>query len=730
MPNFVVIILASLISMQASWSNADAPKDLVKLSLIKFNDHLAVTFQNKPKWHTYWKNPGDAGLPIKFAVTTSGKDHQISMASWPAPKKYIEEGNILAYGYEGLYSFFIKDNFKENTPYELDLKWLICKNICIPGKAKLGFVKKADEIEVVGQQFRADKNILKNHWAKLPKEAKWPKQLNFFVSTNKDGTGLELHYTYPYKSSLSKGEVLLIPYPLDPWGWKHEDLRQNLAHLASARMPVEWNGEYMEPEMPLPKDGKFKKPFALKFLFRDAKGAYQIISQNVTSFKTKGHATRDEFFNVFKSIDGEKKKSDSHSVVTDKQSKGNKSTETPKTSFIFMLLMAFIGGCILNLMPCVLPVISLKLFGLIKHQEGGHKRVLSHNLFYSLGVVSTFLVFAVAVLILKTSGEQVGWGFHMQSPTFIAFMIIMLFIMTLNFFGLFEFGTPGGRTLARIELKDGPLADFSGGVLATILSTPCSAPFLGTALTYAFTTTQANIIIIFTVIALGLASPFIITGFFPAMIQFLPKPGAWMDKFRKILGLTILLTVVWLIDVFSIQVNGSYALTLLNISLSLIFFVFYLYNRITKSWLWTTFFTLISLSMLTFTYSEIQQLPNTLSTPAADSETLRWSRKAMNENKGHLVFIDFTAKWCFTCKVNEKLVINTDGFKSLLSKYQVRFMLGDWTNRNEEIGNFLEENNKVGIPAYFVMKKDGDLIDLGETISLSEIEEAFKKASQ
>ena len=308
-------------------------------------------------------------------------------------------------------------------------------------------------------------------------------------------------------------------------------------------------------------------------------------------------------------------------------------------------------------------------------------------------------------------------------------MIMGLFVFSLNLFGLFEFKTPGGSKLGNVTTNDGFGGDFLSGVLATVLSTPCSAPFLGTALTFAFTSSTLEIYLIFTMIGLGLAFPFILTAIYPKLVSFLPKPGNWMNTVKKVLGVTLILTIIWLLDVYNALVDGSSNLIKLATILALIFAGFLLAKK-KERWIGAVSFLLalglfvnISTTQFIASTDEHTALIRDKQTKGLDWQP--WSEARMSDHKtnGELVFIDFTAKWCFTCKVNERLVLDTDEFKGLVKETNLKLLIADWTKRDEVIGSFLRKNGLVGVPAYFIQKKDGTLVNLGETVSISKIKE-------
>ena len=720
------LIILFILSHSPAFSDESIPKNPVSFSIEIVSDanstYLALNYENYPKWHTYWKNPGDAGLPIKNSFTVNNKNYSLNELEWPAPSRFIEPGDMWAYGYEGAYTLFYKLTAKDLKSLEnktnFKSTWLVCKHICIPGQVELEFKIQNKKVITNSASIVASPSHeeLLSRLAKLPQIQKTPEELNFKLSKGKNPNSLVLEYSY--KTSVAKDTFskrnLLYMFPLTPFDIKHEYIDQS-TEVLKAQLEILWDGEYQTPPEPLSKNGKFKKPYTLKFIFIDPNNQKAvIINKTFTSFELTEAVI--------------------NQVSSPPQTPNEEST-TPKIvdatggskSLFYYLILAFVGGLILNIMPCVLPVISIKLFGLVKYRNESHAKVLKHNLFYTLGILVTFFILASLVLILKSIGSEVGWGFQLQSPNFIAIMIIGLFIFSLNLFGLFEFQTPGGSKLGNINTDESFFGDFLSGVLATVLSTPCSAPFLGTALTFAFTSSTLEIYLIFTMIGLGLAFPFIMTAVYPKLVAFIPKPGNWMNTVKKLLGIALLLTVVWLVDVFNALVDGQAHLIKLGTCLIFIFSGFVLHKKKEKWFSYGSFaFSVLLLSNI-FT-------GQVSTTPMAESALIKdklnsglswqaWSEEKMKEHqeKGDWVFIDFTAKWCFTCKVNERLVIETNGFKKMVTDKNLKLLIGDWTKRDEAIGSFLRKNGMVGVPAYFIQKPDGTLINLGETITLEKI---------
>lgn len=713
-----LFFILSFFYTASSWSQGHVKMGATALN-IDGKNILAVSFENDKKWHTYWKNPGDAGQEIKLEFIVEGTKTKLKDFPWPAPKRYIEQGDMWAFGYSDKYALFyeLPENLKNKT-IKIDGKWLVCKDICIPGQ---GVSELQINDNLMGMSTPLiEENKLRKIFNKLPKKSK-NNSVQLFLTKSPKENQLALHYIIENANFdlIDMKSNVLTPYLRPPFDYKHEEIYLDKNdNSIYGRMYVDWDGIYEDPEIPLPRDGLFDAPIEVSFLlqFPNNENA-KILTHTFKEFSLKG----DEVLSAkFKTL-----------TPLNSKTKGIPETKMKQApnSLLYYILFAFLGGLILNLMPCVLPVISLKLFGLIVHSNESKKQILKHNLAYTTGVLFSFFVLAGVVLALKTSGEQIGWGFQLQSPTFVFIMCMMIFIMSLNMLGLFEFVTPGGKTLGNAEMKKGMSADFVNGILATILSTPCSAPFLGTALTFAFTTSHFNIFLIFMFVGIGLAFPFILTGFFPKMIQFLPKPGIWMDNLKKFLGLSLLLTVAWLTDVlFSIIDFGAVGIYYIAI-LIMTFFAFYFRKTISKKILWNIILFLIPLILLKPFIPGLKTVANSSAVNASrvanGVEWKKWSPQVMEEKSGYK-FIDFTAEWCLTCKVNKKLVLNTDDFTELAKKHAIETYVADWTKRDEAITKFLKSYGHVGVPVYFIQKPNGEIISLGETISISKIKENLK----
>ncbi len=714
-----LLSLALLFISLAGWAQS-TKNEITSAQFLKIENspYIIVTINHDKGWHTYWKNPGDSGIASQFKFTIDGKEQVLEGLEWPLPERHIEAGEILTLGYEGIQHFFFKIP-STLLGKEIDAKanFLICKDICIPGEGQVKLKLKDGAFASTKPTKPFSESDIKNAFNALPKKNKTPAGLEYYLTADREKKTLAFHYSLKgiKNPNLDTRLGWLTPFPKVPFGYKRENLYfDQKTNTLYGKIDIEWDGEYQEPEVPLPADGKFTTPYDLEFLYNHPdSNEFSVISLKTDNFSAAS-ATLDQFYNNLQKYDAKKAGS-------------FKNIETQvEGSFFYFAILAFIGGLILNLMPCVLPVISIKLFGLIKHQNLPRSALLKHNFAYTLGVLSTFMGLAGVVAAIKLSGEQVGWGFQLQSPAFILVMMVILFVMSLNLFGLFEFATPGGKSLGSKQTEEGFTGDFFSGILTTILSTPCSAPFLGTALTFAFTTNTFTIFAIFFFVGIGLAFPFVMTALYPKLLHLLPKPGMWMEKLKYFLGLSLIITVIWLYDVFQTLVDMASLNWKLHLLFASIFFVAFFYKKVTSKIYWVGLIALLPFYLFIANIQGLELKPAhaEVSSSAEKSKWMPWSESKLSElkNEGKLVFMDFTAEWCLTCKVNKKLVLETDDFEKLAEAKGMTLVRADWTRRDDNITKFLNQYQIVGVPAYFIQKPDGTIVSLGETISIKKIE--------
>ncbi|MBI9108233.1 MAG: thioredoxin family protein [Spirochaetales bacterium] len=382
-------------------------------------------------------------------------------------------------------------------------------------------------------------------------------------------------------------------------------------------------------------------------------------------------------------------------------------------NLLIFLLMAFLGGLLLNVMPCVLPVLSIKALSLVKQGGENRRQILSSSMLYTAGVVMSLLVLAIIIIIIKASGQQVGWGFQFQNRNFVLVLLTIIFVFALSLFEVFTISAPVMRRGPAIGKKSHAGSHFFSGIIAVLLATPCTAPFLGTAAGFAFSQPPAVIIAIFIMIGLGLAFPFILIGFFPAIVSRLPKPGAWMNTFREVMGFLLIGTSVWLIDVLMYQSSPAY-LTRILIYLTAVTVALWLYGKLSGPGA-TTRKRLTGLALAVIIIALTARIVLAGGSPAvddpkqvigkSDSGYAGWqefSPDAVRSAAGgdRPVFVAFSAKWCMTCRTNERAVIFTKDISRFFEESGAVLIHGDFTNKNPEINKWMADFGRAGVPFY------------------------------
>lgn len=376
-----------------------------------------------------------------------------------------------------------------------------------------------------------------------------------------------------------------------------------------------------------------------------------------------------------------------------------------------ILALAFLGGLILNAMPCVLPILSLKIFGLVQSAAGGRRQIARGMLATSAGILISFWALAAAAIAARSAGAAVGWGVQFQQPGFVAFLAAIVVLFSLNLWGVFEIPLPG--RLARIggaEGREGAAGHFVSGLFATLMATPCSAPFLGAALGFALAQDATTIVLTFTAVGLGMALPYLLVAAAPAIARFLPRPGAWMDTLKGTMGFLLAASAVWLFFVLSSQVSPQ-RLALLQLALLALALIAWLGSRgrygLLRPAAGVALVAAIAGTVWLAGSAETGGAAARAGGPA--QKLIAWVPfdKAQAETLaqgGQAVFVDVTADWCFTCKVNERLVLETDEIAGAFQEHGIVAMKADWTNRDDEIGAFLAEHGRYGIPFYVLYR--------------------------
>ena len=634
---------------------------------------LGVYLTMDDGWHTYWQYSGDAGLPIQV-------DWQLPAGAepgplqWPLPGKYREEGDLTVYGYADEVMLIAAATVPpalapgDTLHLAAEVSWLVCRELCIPGAASL---KLALPVAAV-TEASVDALLFDRYAA-------------------------------------------LVPGPLDEL--VVVDLKVHEAEAIAVDVRLQKAGATFTQTGRAP---DFYPLVADNFAFFARSSAADHIALRLEPYSTEP-IERLSGVLVY-AIDGVERAglleldlaAAPRSVAPGLLQRDYRSVSGDRDRALWVYIaFAVLGGLILNLMPCVLPVISLKIIGFVGQagEEAGRVRQLGWA--FCAGIVATFLALALVVLALKSGGEQIGWGFQFQYPGFVMAMSSLVFALALSLFGVYEILLPGnGGNLGGLAGREGMLGSFLNGVLATILATPCTAPFLGTALGFAFAQTAAVVIAIFAAIGVGMALPYAVLALKPEWMELVPKPGPWMVRFKQLMGFLLVATVLWLLWVLGNQVGveGVIWTGAFLLGLSVACWVWGQWGGVQHNLRSRWIARLVVLTLLVGGYGSF--LHPVLSTeralavePAAGLLAWRPFSVAGVEELvagGRMVFIDFTAEWCWTCKVNERAVLAQDVVRDKFAEHDVALVKADWTNRNPEITQLLQAFGRSGVPLYVI----------------------------
>ena len=394
----------------------------------------------------------------------------------------------------------------------------------------------------------------------------------------------------------------------------------------------------------------------------------------------------------------------------------NAAAPANRIGLIGALLFALIGGVILNLMPCVLPVLSLKALSLV---QGGHSRehAKRHAIFYTLGILAAMAVLWLAVVVLQRAGHIAGWGFWLQSPLVVAILGLLMFALGLSLSGLWAMPGFAPQRLADASGVDSARGDFLTGLLAVMVATPCTGPFMVTALAYALTAPAAATLLVFVMLGLGLALPVLLIAFVPALAKRMPKPGAWMDTFKQVLAFPMYITAAWMLWTLAHQRGADVVLAWGMAAIALAFAL----------WAWPRarrgkIAAILAIIVCGFAVAAITRMPPPVATSSLTANTDRrvqpWTPQRLAELRAQhkVVFVNMTADWCITCKVNEKAVFTSNAFRQSLETHDAVYLVGDFTNEDADIAAFLKAHNAVGVPLYVVYPRSGGDGELLQTV--------------
>jgi thiol:disulfide interchange protein len=647
-------VLATGLLAHAGASAADAPHVHVQLVAPEDeiypggNNLVGLYFKLEQGWHVYWKNAGDAGEPPRIKWTLPDGVTAGDM-QFPAPKR-LPLGPLMDFGYENEVLYPIKlevaptaKSGKATLNAKVD--WLICQDRCIPGKAELTLNLQLSNVKPpVISGSEVDAELVKRLASTLPQPV--PANVNAVFQPTAEGFRLGIE--------TGKREMTAVFFPAD------QDI---LANAAPQKATPTAKGIVLE----LKKDETLAAaPKQLKGVLELSGGrAYDVALQQGTVAVPVEH---------------------DWGVVA-------------KTS-----ALAFLGGLLLNLMPCVFPVLFLKGLALCQSGVEERHRLRTHGFVYAAGIVVSFWVLVAALLGLRAAGASLGWGFQFQSPAFLALMAGLLFFLGLSLAGQFEIGlslTSAGGSLAA---KQGYAGSFFTGVLAVIVATPCTAPFMGAAIGYALAQPALVTFSVFTAIALGLAAPYVALTLQPAWTRLLPKPGVWMEILRQAISVPIFATVIWLALVLT-QAYGATALAALLVCLLLLAVAGWFLGR----WPAQRWATVIAAAILLCVVGLSIYAPGKFAVTQSSSIGAQsqqqwepWSPDAVSkyQAQGRPVLVDFTASWCLSCQVNERVALNQPEVKQAFQAANVALLRADWTRHDEAITQALAALDRSGVPAY------------------------------
>lgn len=676
----------------------DKPK--VTLSLVsEFNgltpqaeNRLAVVINHEDGWHTYWRMPGDAGLSTAFSFTKP-RDLRITEPAFPIPER-LDTPGLTSYGYSSqtVFPFEVKvPRFPSGyaATVGVHVEYLACKNLCVPGEADL-------QIELpyrVAPTFTPEAGLIQKAVGLLPET---PASTD--VTAIHDGERLQI--TVP--ATAVKVRETLNFFPLTPDLLQHTE-KPLFRHTA---------------------DGSAELVMMLKPGF--AENPLSEIRGVITGDggpQAGGWAIETAVPLKTGSIDTAGLKGPALEALPVPDAGVSVGTLTA-------LLFAFLGGVILNLMPCVFPILSLKLLELLKGYRSG-KPLLPHGTAFTAGVLVTMTVLASTLLVLRGFGMSLGWGFQLQSAWVVTTLLLLFIAIALNLFGVFEF-TAGSHLadsrMMRAAPSTGVMSSFTTGILAVVVASPCTAPFMGAALGYAVTQPAVVALLIFLFLGLGMALPWLALCLWPKWILLLPKPGAWMDTFKKAMAVPMVGTVLWLGWVLSKQVTLNGMLIMGSAAGAAAIFLWLLgreqWGRGKNRSLMAVMVLVIAAALAGIGSGNFDRRGSV----AGEGHWLPWSEEAVIDSiaEGKPVFVDFTAAWCVTCQANKVAALNRDDVQARFKALNYTLLYGDWTNRDPAITELLAKFGRSGVPLYLVYRTDGSVEVLPELLTQGIVLEAIE----
>lgn len=681
-----------------------------------------------------------------------GEGIEFGPLKWAAPSTFEEGGNA-SYGYGDEVVLFSEATVAADASSSLHITasvdYLACNHLCMPGHSQL-----EGAVQVGAESVRSSEPILalmdsskervprraadvgietKFHFSEAPVEGEVEVLLELIeCATDADGPCRDLNVGYDSPahaliadeySTLRLETLSVQDHPEAKKGW--------ILHL---------RGDVLSPRL-------LERPLLSGVIrLTDEDGViYPIhVRENFALVEEGQEPVAQSFPQWFEAVPDDSSKAEEEppaklAASATAESPAPISPPEEPANILWVLFMAFLGGMILNLMPCVFPVLVLKVssFATLAHES--RKQVVSHGAAYTMGIVGSMLVLALVVIALRLSGTQVGWGFQFQQPYFLAALVVLLVLFSLNLFGVFEIAVSSQKLSESTEQASGTKRSFMEGVLAVVLATPCSAPFMGAAIGFALSGSIATILAVFIALGLGLAAPMVVLTLMPTWARLLPRPGNWMVHLKTFLGFALLGSGVWIAWLLG-RAAGVDAMASMLMFSGLVAVAAWLYGLVQfQSWnrRKTTAMILAAISITVGAFLSfplpIQSGERSEVVVVGDVEWHPWSEQRVQEElaAGRPVFVDFTADWCLTCKVNKRNAIDTRPTNQAIQKYNVATLRADWTHENEDIRLKLEEFNRAAIPFYLVyspQRPDAPEM-LAEVITPKMLVDAFKRAA-
>lgn len=617
----------------------------------------------EPHWHTYWLNPGDSGTAPAVAWSLPAK-FEAGDIKYPVPEK-LPFGPLVNYGYENKV-VLLQDITAPATipggPLELTaaIDILVCAEVCIPESHTATLTLNGGTL--------AQPAAIAQARAALPVEMGWETHIR-----TQAGGMLEARVTTDSTDAFHKpGTIDFLP---EEWGLI-DNTAQASAELAPPGLIVrKAPGERALSDVPVTK--------AL-IVYEDRQGARKAVRVSAMIDKAVTAAA----------TPAEKTDAAAAPPITE-------------ISVLEAIVLAFLGGIILNLMPCVFPVLSMKALSLVNLKDKEINKARKHGLAYTAGVILSFGAIAALLIALKSAGGQIGWGFQLQNPVIVLALAYLLFIIGLNLAGLFEFSSRLTNIGSSLASKSGYSGSFFTGILATLVATPCTAPFMGVAMGFALTLPAVSALTIFGAMGFGLALPYLLLTFVPTLRRLLPHPGPWMETFRQFLAFPMFASAAWLVWVLAQQADPMAVFSALLGMVAIAFAIWLFRVRPTKGAM-RLIAQILAVGMLAFVVSTcVLPHPDGMEKVSPEQQLAEQNWEDFTQTAldalladGHPVFVNMTAAWCITCKVNEKVALSTDGTRQLFKKHGIRYLKGDWTNQNPEITQYLASYGRSGVPIY------------------------------